>query len=325
MRADNIFDLLARFGPKQAENQLSAAIAFMLSFSADFRRAFFTSLLLGRNYRGDIEVRTQVSLPAERSVIDIEMENPGKALVWIESKIGGAHVAQAQAEKYARALARRRKEFREVRLCFISQLEERDALRRFLEKGPLSPREIRYFRWAAIRKLFSSVRFHGGERRFGAMFMSYLKRRSEEAFSVSGRLVEDLVEVLVLPATPDFWPTNKRHRFMTKNMSRSGELSPEAPDALFVAVYRPKPVQRITHLARVERIERWVPATTIYRGTDLEKKARREWLKSLDKVYKVQRWVELARSVPLGKAGAVRRFRRTTVSALLTATTMEDL
>ena len=270
-------------------------------------------------------MRTQVSLPAERSVIDVEIENPGKALVWMESKIGAAHVTQSQAKKYARALARRRREFREIRLCFISQLEERDAVRRFFDRGPLSPSEIYYFRWTAIRKMFSRVRLRGGERRLGEMFMSYLKKRSDERFSVSGKRVEDLVEVLILPATGDFWPTNKQKRFLTKNMSRSGKLSPEAPNALFVAVYRPKPLQGITHLARVELIERWVPSTKVYRGTELARKSRREWAESLDKVYRVQKWVELPRPIPLGKAGAVRRFRRTTISGLLRATTMEDL
>lgn len=318
---DNVFRLVHHFGTE--EDQLSANFAFMLTFDDSALEAFLESCHLPQEAK-DIEIRAQVPYEGGTSRIDIEVRKHGSFLLFLESKIWGNPLHKGQLLKYAKILrSRKEEEDIEVRLVAVTQMDQSERFHRYSIEFPLDAGECHYLRWNDVQEMIEKSPTRGWKKGVKQMFLEYTGDKMKDRKVVSNMQVGDLDEVLVQSTTPEFWEVNRKHRFCSATMIKKDGRRASTPDPMFVAFYRTSPISAITHIAKVESIELYVPSEEAYKGTSLEEKAK-EW-SGVDKIYRLGRFVELARPIKGGKGKGVVMYWLTTITNLLDARVLSDL
>lgn len=324
VRADNIFRLVHHFGAE--EDQVSANFAFMLSQNPQALEAFLEACDLPPEPKG-VEIRVQVPYEDRTSKVDIEIRKGGDFLVFLESKIRGRPLDAQQLSKYAKILkASKRKHDIKVRLVAVTQTDQGSRFDRMSEETSLDldHEEVLYFRWEDLHKMLRRESTVGWRKELMKMFDAYMGEMMKNKIDVEDLKVGELEEVLVQATNAEYWAVNKEYGFCTGTVEhKDGRRSKVPSDALFVAFYRTKPDSAITHIARVNSIERYANSGDVYKDTPMERVQKEFGAKV--KVYRFDPPVELPRKIPKGDAVAVQDFRYTTIAKLLDAKTLADL
>jgi hypothetical protein len=300
MRVDNIFELINKFGKE--EDQISAAFGFILKNNRRILRAFLDTIKVNASPKElkKVDIETQVPYDSGKSRIDLQISLYDKFLVFVESKLYKNEVKiLEQLEKYKEILEGKRAEYgNDVRLVYVNKHPvETSIIQQLREKLELPENEFLIFPWEGLIRL--SEKDPGTET--VRLFKRYVGDSMYARRQIDEEKIKEIAEVLVIFTNPQNWRLVNEAGIAVQ---RNG--SPDARYLAFLLTHRENKQRAvITHVARIEYVERNVPSEEICKGRpylrdDYEK--RRVDMRKTHKYYHIDKklgLVALSKEIPL--------------------------
>ncbi len=334
MLTDNIFKLLKKVS--KDEDQLSASFDFLLKEDAEILNNFLKKLGITLSRRDlkrvDIEALVPYVFKSKTSIIDLQIEMPGKFLIFIESKIVPTKIERIlkQIEPYNDILKHKEVEYEGgTRLIYVAResidKQQVDTIQRNLHR---SAGEFLFFSWENLLALAANCKRKN--RRIIELFNNYIGDTMHSKKIISEQKIKNISDVLVIFTNPAFWAMT-----LQKDIAVQKKSSPDTRYIAFLRTHLGKGERSgITHIAEVdyteirprkEMFERLNTATKKLltkhiveeRGGDLE---------GVHKVYFLKKGLlrELQRKIDHYGAGVMVKFSAK-MSDLLCAKTTRDI
>lgn len=320
----NIFNLVHHFGNE--EDQISACFGFILYANKeallDFLKILDIEISNKELKRIDIETQVPYEIGSKsRGVIDLQIKLVNEFIIFIESKLGRTKLSDNQLDNYSNILNEKRREFKKVRLIFITQGDRKTEFLSLKDKLNLKDNEFKYFRWEDIRKLVE--KYKTGKQKFiNELFFDYVGDKMSDKKIIEEQRIKDLEEVLIITTRPEWWELAEKSRIACHENP--------TPDVQFVAFYRTDPINAITHIAKVIFTEKNIISRETYEKFRCPKIIKigteKGWIDEPHKEYHLDKLIELP--IPIkrshGEPG-IRTKKFTTISKILAARKLSDL
>lgn len=337
MLTDNIFKLLKKVS--KDEDQLSAAFGFLLKEDSDILRNFLSKLgiQLTRQELKKVDIETQVPYVFKSKVsrIDLQLEIPGKCLIFLESKIVPTKTERIikQIKHYNEILRNKEAEYKDgTRLIYVAkdaidkgQIEE---IQRSLNRRSS---EFAFFSWENVLALTESNK--SKDRRITELFNDYIGDTMHSKKIVGEQKVKNISDVLVIFTNEHFW-----NMTLQKNIAVQRESSPDARYVAFLRTHLRNKNGRharssITHIAEVDYTE-LRPRKEMFQGLNERTKKgliqhveeRKQGFEGMHKVYILKKGSlrELSHKIDHYGKGIMVKFSAK-MSDLLCAKTTQDI
>jgi len=296
MLTDNIFKLLKKVSKN--EDQLSAAFGFLLKEDPDILHNFLNKLGIQLTKqelkRVDIEILVPYVFKSQTSIIDLQLEVPGKYLIFLESKIVPTKTDRIikQIKPYNEILRNKEAEYESgTRLVYVAKDPiDRKEIEKIQKSLNRSSEEFEFFSWESLLKL--TLNCKRKNRRIAELFSDYIGDTMHNKKIIEEQKVKNISDVLVVFTNPAFWELSLQKNVAVQSM--------RGPDARYIAFLRTHLKNEqgksersgITHIAEVEYTE-LRPRKEMFEG--LNKKTRDEMHKhvvternmNLDELHKV--------------------------------------
>lgn len=320
---NNIFSLVRG----KQEDQLSIDFGFVLKNYPKILDVFLRQIGISLNKKElkVVDIETQTTYNSGESRIDLHIEVPNRFLIFVESKIVIAHNIDKQLRKYSKILDKERTRFEGVRLVYINKYPISNEKKKIITaKLRLKCEEFSVFSWEELLRLTKPCE----NKEIIKLFNEYIGDSMNNKKYIGDQKIKNIKEVLVVFTNPAFWELTKKKNIAVQRNA--------APDARYVAFLRTGRTDNngrhiksaITHVARVQSIESYVPIKEAFSGFSklLKRAHERGWDSKRDthKHYNLEGIVTLAHEIPhLGNKGMV-NFS-TTLGELLKAKSTKDI
>ncbi|MFA5146812.1 MAG: PD-(D/E)XK nuclease family protein [Candidatus Omnitrophota bacterium] len=258
------------------EDQLSAAFGFLLKEDSEILRHFLSKLGIQLNKqelkRVDIETLVPYVFKSKTSIIDLQLEIPGKYLIFLESKIVPTKTERiiAQIKPYNDILRHKEDGYEGgTHLVYVAKdsIDKRqiDSIQRSLCR---SANEFEFFSWENLLALVVSCKRKN--RRLIELFSDYIGDAMHSKKVINEQKIKNISDVLVVFTNPAFWQMTLQRNIVVQ--SRSG------PDARYIAFLRthlPRERSGITHIAEVDYTE-LRPRNEMFEKVDKETRCQLE-------------------------------------------------
>jgi len=297
MQTDNVFKLLKKVS--KDEDQLSAAFGFLLKEDSDILRNFLSKLgiQLSKHELKKVDIETQVPyvFKSKPSRIDLQLEIPGKYLIFLESKIVPTKTERIieQIKSYNEILRHKEGEY-EHGTCLV--YVAKDAInKQHIEKIKKSLNrkagEFMFFSWEDLLALTAQCK--NRNRRTIKLFSDYIGDTMHSKKIIQEQKVKNISDVLVIFTNRVFWKLS-----LQKNIAVQSKGGPDARYIAFLRTHleneqRKRERSGITHIAEVDYTE-LRPRREVFEGLDKKTKSelyehtvtqRKQKLDELHKVY----------------------------------------
>jgi len=254
MLTDNIFKLLKKVSKN--EDQLSAAFGFLLKEDPDILRNFLSKLGIQLTKqelkRVDIEILVPYVFKSQTSIIDLQLEIPGKYLIFLESKIVPIKTERIikQIKPYNKILRNKEAEYEGgTRLVYVAKdpidKKEIETIQGSLNR---SSKEFEFFSWESLLKL--TLNCKKKNRRIVELFSDYIGDTMHNKKIIQEQKVKNISDVLVIFTNQAFWEMTQQ-----KNIAVQAKSSPDARYIAFLRTHLPGERSGITHIAEVDYTE----------------------------------------------------------------------
>jgi len=255
MLTDNIFKLLKKVSKN--EDQLSAAFGFLLKEDSDILRNFLNKLgiqLTKQELKNvDIEILVPYVFKSKKSVIDLQLEIPGKYVIFLESKIVPTKTERiiTQIKPYNEILRNKEAEYEGgTRLVYVAKDSiNKQQKQRIQDSLHRSSEEFEFFSWENLLTLTLSCK--NKNRRIIELFSDYIGDTMHTKKIISEQKVKNISDVLVIFTNPAFWEMT-----LQKDIAVQKKSSPDARYIAFLRTHLGKGERSgITHIAEVDYTE----------------------------------------------------------------------
>lgn len=277
MLTDNIFKLLKKVS--KDEDQLSAAFGFLLKEDTAILYNFLNKLGISINKRElkivDIETLVPYVFKSKTSIIDLQLEIPGKCLIFLESKIVPTKVNRilTQIMPYNNILKSKETEYEGgTRLVYVARDQiSKQQISILAKRLHRSKEEFLFFSWENLLALIASCKRKN--RRIIELFSDYIGDTMHSKKIVGDQKVKNISDVLVIFTTPYFWEMT-----LQKNIAVQKKSSPDARYIAFLRTHLKNEKEKrersgITHIAEVDYTE-LRPEADMLKGLDKDTKSR---------------------------------------------------
>lgn len=259
MLTDNVFKLLKRVS--KDEDQLSAAFGFLLKEDLEILRNFLSKLGIRLSKqdlkRVDIETQVPYVFKSKPSRIDLQLEIPGKCLIFLESKIVPTKTERiiAQIKPYNEILRYKEGEYEHgTRLVYVAKdsidKKQMDNIQTSLKRNA---EEFEFFSWESLLAL--TLHSKRKNRRIVELFTDYIGDTMYSKKIIEEQKLKNISDVLVIFTNTYFW-----NMTLQKNIAVQKKGSPDAQYIAFLRIHlRDRNGKRersgITHIAEVDHTE----------------------------------------------------------------------
>ena len=254
MLTDNIFKLLKKVSKN--EDQLSAAFGFLLKEDPDILRSFLSKLGIQLTKqelkRVDIEILVQYVFKSKTSIIDLQLEVPGKYLIFLESKIVPTKTERIikQIKPYNEILRNKEAGYEGgTRLiCVAKDSIDKQQIKKIESSLGRNSEEFEFFSWENLLALTRSCK--NKNRRIIELFSDYIGDTMHNKKIIQEQKVKNISDVLVIFTNQAFWEMT-----LQKNIAVQSKSSPDARYIAFLRTNMPHERSGITHIAEVDYTE----------------------------------------------------------------------
>lgn len=255
MLTDNIFKLLKKVS--KDEDQLSASFGFLLKEDPEILNNFLKKLgiTLSRHdlKRVDIEALVPYVFKSKTSIIDLQIEIPGRFLIFIESKIVPTKIERIlkQIKPYNDILKNKEAEYEGgTRLGYVARdpidKQQTDTIQRGLRRAV---GEFIFFSWENLLALVANCKRKN--RRIIELFNNYIGDTMHSKKIISEQKIKNISDVLVIFTNPAFWEMT-----LQKDIAVQRKSSSDARYIAFLRTHLGKGQRSgITHIAEVDYTE----------------------------------------------------------------------
>lgn len=255
MLTDNIFKLLKKVS--KDEDQLSASFGFLLKEDLEILNNFLKKLgiTLSRHdlKRVDIEALVPYVFRSKRSNIDLQIEMPGRFLIFIESKIVPTKIERIlkQIKPYNDILKNKEVEYEGgTRLVYVARDTVNKQQIEMVQRSLRRPAgEFLFFSWESLLAIVANCKRKN--RRIIELFNNYIGDTMHSKKIISEQKIKNISDVLVIFTNPAFWEMTKQ-----KDIAVQKKSSPDARYIAFLRTHLGKGQgSGITHIAEVNYTE----------------------------------------------------------------------
>lgn len=255
MLTNNIFKLLKKVS--KDEDQLSAAFGFLLKEDRDILCNFLNTLGIHLTEQElktvDIEILVPYVFKSKTSIIDLQLEIPGKHLIFLESKIVPTKTERiiTQIKPYDEILRSKEAEYESgTRLVYVAKdsidKKQIDKIQTSLNRNA---EEFEFFSWENLLRLVEKCKRKN--KRIAELFTDYIGDTMHSKKIISEQKMKNISDVLVIFTNQAFWAMT-----LQKNIAVQKKSSPDARYVAFLRTNLGKGERSgIMHIAEVDYTE----------------------------------------------------------------------